>query len=153
MQQERTRQGDTLLHTPRELVGTMTSEVTQTQQGEQLEGALSGLGTCLPSEFYRQQDIVEYGAPGEQYRTLKDKTDLAPGTLHNLVPQQHAPGRRGVQPGDKAQQGGFPTATLAHQRYKFTSLDRAVDLVQRPQIGCPPIKQLAENPHPHGAVR
>ncbi len=43
MEQERTRQGDTLLHTPRELVGTMASEVTQAQQGEQLEGALPGL--------------------------------------------------------------------------------------------------------------
>src|SRR4029450_8530346 len=151
MEQERTRQGDTLLHTPRELVGTMTSEVTQAQQGEQLEGALPGLGTCLPREFYRQQDIVEYGAPGEQYRTLKDKTDLASGPLHNLVPQQHAPGRRSVQPSDKAQQGVCPTAALAHQRHKFTSLDRAVDLVQRPQPDCWPVKALTEALHADGA--
>src|SRR5919197_5002474 len=128
MEQERTRQGDTLLHTPRELVRTMASEVTQAQQSEQLEGALPGLGACLPRKFYRQQDIVEYGAPGEQDRTLKDKTDLAPGTLHDLIPQQHAPGRRGVQPSNKAQQGSFPTATLAHQRHKFAGPDRAVDL-------------------------
>jgi hypothetical protein len=45
LEQERTRQGDTLLHTPRELVGTMASEVTQAQQGEQLAGALPGLRT------------------------------------------------------------------------------------------------------------
>src|SRR5712691_11003219 len=44
LEQERARQGDTLLHTPRELVGTMASEVTQAQQGEQLESALPGLG-------------------------------------------------------------------------------------------------------------
>src|SRR5437870_4033489 len=79
LEQERTRQGDTLLHTPRELVGTMASEVTQAQQGEQLESPLPGLGACLPRKFYRQQDIVEHGTPGEQYRTLKDKTHLAPG--------------------------------------------------------------------------
>src|SRR4051812_34574195 len=68
-------------------------------------------------------DIATNREPGEQARILKHQATLGTGTRNQITPNTQLPRSGQLQPGNQAQEGGFPATTGADDRHQFPRQD------------------------------
>jgi hypothetical protein len=121
---ERARNGGTLLHAAGELVGEFVLGAAQSDQRQQLAGALPALGERKPEDFGRQQHVVENAPPFQQQRLLEHHADVA-RRIERLRRRADANLARlvGVQAGQDFQQRRLSAAGRADQRDQLAVFD------------------------------
>ena len=128
---ERTAEGDALLHAAGELARKALLEAGKADELDQLHGAPARARLVETENLGRQQHVVEHGAPGEQHRLLEHDADIAGRAGERRAVEQELAAARSQQRADQLEQGRFAAAGRPDQGYELVLLDGESDVLER----------------------
>ena len=127
-------QGDALLLAARQLVRVVADALGQSDQAEQLLGALATVDTRLLAHAHAELDVLPSRHVGEQAVRLEHHAHVAFGGRHadevGAVDQQLSVGRL-LEAGHDPQGGGLAAAARPEQRHELARCDRQRQLLER----------------------
>jgi acyl-CoA thioesterase I len=133
---ERSRKGDTLLLTARQLHRIVIQAIAEPYIAQQSTCARGAFRYVATREFKWQQDVFFRGQCRDQLITLKHETDLAAANKRQLVFLQrsnvdtvhnHVAGGGGIEAGQQPQKRALPAARRAHDGDKLARRDCKID--------------------------
>ena len=130
---QRPRNRCALLHATGQLPWKLALKAREADALQVLAGNPVAISGALALDLQRQFDIAQHRAPGKQRRGLKHiaVSPRQPRFVGRDTVDQHAAAGDVFQVRDDPQQRGFAAARGADERYKFTRLNRQVNIGQR----------------------